>query len=72
MDAMSVLNSDSLNIVRISTPQYNSIKVSQVRNHNLRTLTMEKKSIPEMLMHLNHLAWLSVPKKILLKYVIRF
>ena len=33
MDAMSVLNSDSSNIVRISVQQYNSLKVSQAKNH---------------------------------------
>jgi len=44
--------------------------VVQHQGSDLRTLKMETKSIPEKLMHLNHLAQLSVPKKILLKDVI--
>jgi len=44
--------------------------VVQHQGSDLRTMKMETKSVPEMLMHLNHLAWLSVPKKILLKDVI--
>jgi len=44
--------------------------VVQHQGYDLRTLKLEIKSMSETVKDLNHLSWLSVPKKILLKDVI--